>query len=386
MTTNEFHRLVIVGAGLGGLTLARILQLHGLDAVIFEGDTSRDARNQGGTLDMHLESGQFALKEAGLEAEFLAIARPEGQRMRIADKAGAFLWDDDPGAESVGTGERPEVDRGALRDLLIDSIEPERIRWGHKVTRIEPLDNGRHAVHFENGKSITAGVLVGADGAWSRVRSLLSDAMPTYTGVSFVEIGIPNADQTHPEIAQLVGHGSMLALADNKGLLAQRNGDGRIRVYVALRVTEEALEQITTQLTDPAIAKQTLLAQFADWAPQLTALIDACDDSFIPRKINMLPIGLTWKSQPGMTLLGDAAHLMSPFAGEGANLAMLDAAEFASALLAAKDPRAGIQTYEARMFARGKAAAEESARNLDLCVSIDGAANLATQMAAYTID
>lgn len=384
MKTNKFHRLAIVGAGLGGLTLARILQKHGLDAVIFEGDAFRDSRNQGGTLDMHAESGQFALKEAGLEAEFLAVARPEGQRMRIADKTGALHWDDDPDAQTTGNGDRPEVDRGALRDLLIDSLEPGTIRWGHKVTKIEPLENGCHALYFENGEFVAVGVLIGADGAWSRVRALLSDAMPTYTGVSFVEIGIPNADRDHPEIATLVGHGSMLALSDNKGLLAQRNGDGRIRVYVALRISEEGLEQFNAPFDDPDQARETLLAHFADWSPQLTALINACDDGFITRRINMLPIGLAWQSQPGVTLIGDAAHLMSPFAGEGANLAMLDAADLAKTLLETKDPKAAIQLYESKMFSRASAAAEESARNLDICISADGAANLAAQMLAYT--
>ncbi|RQQ57187.1 FAD-dependent oxidoreductase [Burkholderia stagnalis] len=379
-TAHEFHRLAIVGAGLGGLTLARIMQKHGLDAVIFEGDASRDARSQGGTLDMHAESGQQALKDAGLEAAFLAIARPEGQRMRVADKTGLFHWDE---PEAPDTLDRPEVDRRALRDLLIDSLEPGRIRWDHKLVSIVPAEHGCHVLHFANGKSVTVGVLIGADGAWSRVRTLLTDAKPLYTGVSFVEIGIPDADRTHPDIANLVGHGSLLALSDNKGLLAQRNGDGRIRIYVAFRMPENRLETLGIPFDRPAEARQALLTHFADWAPHLTELISACDDSFVPRPINMLPIGLAWESQPGVTLIGDAAHLMSPFAGEGANLAMLDAAEFAKALLATKDPSEAIKSYEEKMFERAKLAAEESARNLDLCIAPDGAENFTKQMAAY---
>lgn len=235
MAATEFHRVAIIGAGLGGLTCARILQQCGLDAVIFERDAAPDARNQGGTLDMHAEAGQRALRDAGLEAEFRSIARPEAQGLRIVDKTGKSHWDDVGMPE---TFDRPEVDRKALRDLLIASLDPSRIRWGHKLTRIEAAEGG-HVLHYENGKVAKAGVLLGADGARSCVRPLLSDAKPHYTGVSFIEIGIPDVERNHPNVANLVGRGSLMALSDDKGILAQTNGDGRLRVYLAFRTHEE---------------------------------------------------------------------------------------------------------------------------------------------------
>ncbi|MBF8721808.1 FAD-dependent oxidoreductase [Pseudomonas guariconensis] len=380
MTEPEFHRIAIIGAGLGGLTLARILQKHGLEAVIFERDASRDACSQGGTLDMHAESGQRALRDAGLEAEFQAVARPEGQGLRIVDKVGHFHWDETGDSANF---DRPEVDRGALRDLLIDSLEPGCILWGHELINIEPVERGCHVLHFENGACIKAGVLVGADGAWSRVRPLISDAKPFYTGVSFIEISIPDAKQNHRGIANIVGKGSLLALSDNKGLLAQANGDGRIRVYAAFRVPEDWLSTCGIPFDRPAEAREALLDLFSDWEPEFTEMICACDDSFIPRPINMLPIGLTWDDQPSVTLLGDAAHLMSPFASEGANLAMLDAAEFAEELLATREPSLAIKKYNAKLFVRAKAAAGESSRNLDICIAPDGAARLAKQLLIY---
>lgn len=380
MSAREFHSVAIIGGGLGGLTLARLLQKQGIDALIFERDASRDVRSQGGSLDMHVEAGQRALRDAGLEAQFRSVARPEGQGLRIVDKAGTSYWDE---MGAPGTFDRPEVDRGLLRDLLIDSLEPSRIRWDHSLSRVEPTEHDGHLLHFESGKSITAGVVIGADGAWSRVRPLLTPASLLYTGISFVEIGIPDAEHAHAEVARMVGHGTFMALCDDKGLLAQCNGDGRIRVYVAFRMPENGLDASGIPFDRPAKARQALLACFTDWAPELTALIRACDDSFLPRPINILPIGLTWESQPAMTLVGDAAHLMSPFAGAGANLAMLDAAELASELLATPHPSQAIKAYETKMFARAKEAAEESARNLELCISPDGAERLAKQMAIY---
>jgi 2-polyprenyl-6-methoxyphenol hydroxylase-like FAD-dependent oxidoreductase len=380
MSEREFLRIAIIGAGLGGLTFARTLQKNGLDAVIFERDANRHARSQGGTLDMHVESGQRALADAGLEAEFRAIARPEGQGLKVVDKAGNFLWNEEDDPESF---DRPEVDRGTLRDMLIDSLEASRIRWGQKLVRIEPVENGCHILHFENGSSVKAGVLVGADGALSRVRKLLTDAKPIYTGVSFVEIGIPDADNTHPELSKMVGKGSFMALSDNKGLIAQRNGDGRIRVYVAFRMEEDGLKNSGILFDQPAEARAAILERFSDWAPELTDLIRYCDDVFMPRPINMLKIGLDWESQPGVTVIGDAAHLMSPFAGAGANLAMLDASELVRELIAARDPSVAIKAYEAKMFERAKEMGEESARNLDLCIAPNGAEQLAEQMAIY---
>ncbi|MGO7136467.1 FAD-dependent oxidoreductase [Rhizobium leguminosarum] len=374
---SESHNIVIVGGGIGGLTLARILQTHGLDVTVFEQEASRDLRGQGGSLDMHVESGQLALKEAGLKAEFRAIARPEGQGLRIVDKTGKFHWNES-GAEE--TFQRPEVDRGVLRDLLLDSLKPDTIRWKHKLNLAEPIEKGRYLIHFENGECVRAGVLVGADGAWSRVRPLLTDATPVHTGVNFVEAGIPDAEQTHPALATMVGHGNFMALSDNKGLLAQRNGDGRIRVYVAFRTTEDGLQKSGIPFERPEEARRALLSCFSDWVPELTGLIRACDDSFLPRPINMLPIGLNWESKPGVTLIGDAAHLMSPFAGEGANLAMLDAAELAKAMLATDNSVDAIKAYETTMFLRAERAAKESAENLELCFTPDGAERLARQM------
>jgi 2-polyprenyl-6-methoxyphenol hydroxylase-like FAD-dependent oxidoreductase len=353
-------RIAVVGGGPGGLTLARVLQTRGLTATVFELDDSATSRQQGGTLDMQTETGQVALKAAGLDERFFAIARFEGQDGRLLDKSGTVLLDRKAGPEERA---QPEIDRGDLRRLLLDSLAPGVVRWGSKVDAVRPVGDGTHEVTV-NGISEVFDLVVGADGAWSRVRPLVSPAQPAYSGVTFVEVGFEDAERHHPEISRLVGNGSMFALSDNRGLIAQRNADDHIRVYVAFRVAEG-------WLVDPADARATLLAMFADWAPELRALLTDCGDSFVVRPLYALPVPHVWQTRAGVTLLGDAAHLMSPFSGLGANLAMLDGADLANAIADAPDLETAVRDYESVMLPRGREAAVGAAKGLDSAIAAD---------------
>lgn len=296
---------------------------------------------------------------------FRRFVRPEGEAMRILDQHGTVFIDE---TAADGAASRPEIHRTALHDMLVASLDPGSIVWGHKVTSIAALAGGQHLLTFTDGSSTSVDLLVGADGAWSKVRSLVSSAKPEYTGISFLELHLLDVDRTHPEAAALVGGGTLFALSDNKGMIAQRNGDGRVRVYVALRVPQEWTANNGVDWTAAPAARAALLAQFADWSNQLTDLIRHADDTIIPRLIYALPTGHAWPRVPGVTLLGDAAHVMSPFAGEGANLAMLDATELALALIEHGDDReAALAQYEAALFPRSAEAAAESATSLEMC-------------------
>lgn len=357
----------IVGGGLGGLVLARVLQIHGIPSTVYEGDASADARSQGSSLDMHEESGQFALHTAGLYQEFRRLTHPQGEAMRVLDKAGTVLIDQAP---EGGEGGRPEIDRAALRRLLIASLDPERIAWGHKLTAVRSRDGGRHALTFADGSSTVVDLLIGADGTWSKVRPLLSTTKPEYCGISYVELHLANVDERHPDSAALVGPGLMFALSDNKAMIG--HGGKHIHLGASLRVPQDWVASSGVDWSDAPAARSALLRAFADWSDELTDLIRNCDDTIIPRPIYALPSGHTWERVPGVTLLGDAAHVMSPYAGEGANLAMLDAAELALAIVAPGDKiEAALTQYEAAMFPRSAAAAAQSAQGLDMCFAAD---------------
>jgi len=341
-------RIVIAGGGVGGLTLARILHRHGIGAVVYERDAGRSARAPGGMLDLHPESGQRALADAGLTARFRTEARPEGEEHRILDPAGRTLVHHKPQPGSFAG--RPEIDRGALRDLLLDSLPAGTVRWQHRLIAAAPRPGGGFGLTFDGGRHADCDLLIGADGARSVVRSLLTDA-PLSAVSTLVELSIGDADRRHPELAELVGPGNLWCMGVRQILAAQRLGDGSIRVGISLPADGRDI--------DAYRSKRALLALFDGWNPTLTALIDAGDRPPNPRRIEAMPTGTRWAHRPGITLIGDAAHLMPPV-GEGANQAMLDAAELAAALVA--DPGTALRTYEEAMFRRTQPIAERSAR------------------------
>ncbi|MBN6035652.1 NAD(P)/FAD-dependent oxidoreductase [Amycolatopsis sp. 195334CR] len=354
--------IAIVGAGLGGLLLARVLRVNGIESVVYERESARGARGQGGMLDIH--SGQRALRDAGLLDQFFAIARGEGQDMRLLEPDGTLLLQEDTpeGAPLL----RPEVDRADLRDLLLDSLPEDVVRWGHAF---ESAGDG--VVHFADGRSADYDLLVGADGAQSRVRALVTDARPVHLGQNVVEIGIPDIDHTHPDLAAMVGRGNYWVLGDGLSLAAQRNGDGRVRIGLSFyRTPEDWFATSGIPFDDPAAARARLVELLPGWDPGITALIEACDDTIVARSITTLPPGLTWPPTPGVTLIGDAAHLMPPV-GEGANMALLDGAVLGLALAAHDDPATAVAEYEREMYARTGAAARMSAEIQELLTAPD---------------
>ncbi|MGW1316806.1 FAD-dependent oxidoreductase [Streptomyces sp. NPDC002426] len=361
MTTSTTP-VTIIGAGLGGLTLARVLHVHGIAATVYESDPSAAARTQGGQLDIHEEDGQRALADAGLTEEFLAIIHAGADAARVLDQDGKLLLD----IPGEGSMTRPEVLRGDLRQILLDSLPEGTVRWGRKVSGVRPLGDGRHEVTFTDGATVTSELLVGADGAWSRVRPLLSDAKPSYIGTTFVETYLHDVDRRHAATAAAVGEGAMYALAPGKGIVAHREAGNVLHTYVELNRSAEWIAD--TDFTDPAAAGARIAAEFEGWAPELTALITDGETAPVARMIHTLPDGHRWDRVPGVTLIGDAAHLMPP-SGDGANLAMYDGAELGKAIAAhPQDTEAALAAYEQAMFPRSARFYEDASEIIDICL------------------
>lgn len=378
---SQHVKLAIIGGGISGPICARVLQNHGHDVVVFEREASRQSRPgaSSGNLDMHEESGQWALKQAGLYDQFCAQILEGGQDLKVVDNEGKVHWEE---VGPPGDAGRPEIHRPALRNLLLDALHSGTLQWGHKLMAVEAQGSHSQSLRFADGSTITADLVIGADGARSRVRPLVTDARATYCGAGHFDFNIPDADRLHPDVAKFVGQGSLCALGDNKGVLAQRTSDGSIQAWATCRMSEDDFTQLQHDKVweDPVASKQAVAAMFQGWPSEIISMIHASDGNFIRRPFMALPTGLTWPSQPNVTLLGDAAHLTSPFAGEGANMAMQDGAELALELVEARNPADAIAAYEAKMFARTKTAAQDSAEGLDIMIAPNGAENLTAFM------
>ena len=365
MKKQDLKHIAIVGGGPGGLMLGLLLQRQGFSFTIYERGYQNMHSDRGGSLDIHDDSGQLPLKVAGIFENFRKHARYEGEDTRIVNKDGEILYDED----AEGEGNRPEIDRGKLCDIIMEQIHPENIKYGFKFEKLIQRDNGEVELVFENGTTVMTDLVIGADGAFSQIRSYLTNAKPEYTGISMIEM---NSDENeHPDLLKFNKNGKLIGLGGDQAILGQRNGDGRIMAYISFKTKYEKLDEYRKLSLDAL--KERLLAEYSDWDSELQNYIAYSYDDIKFRRIYKLPIGLTWATQPNITIIGDAAHLMSPFAGEGVNMALYDAYLLAESFKNFNNLTEVLKVYEQQMFEITKIHAKESQDNLEIFFSENGA-------------
>lgn len=253
---------------------------------------------------MHEDSAQLALQEAGLYEEFLANSRPDGEVLKIFTPSGKVLLDEN---ENYGVGRpdqmknRPEIDRVLLRGILLDSLLPDSVKWAKKLLKVEPAENQTYNLHFQDGTIETGfDIVVGADGTWSKTRPTLSGMRPHYSGVTGLDVSITNADTDRPEQGKRCGGGMCLTIGKNKGILAQKNGNGSVRVYAFQRCPEHWHKECGINWADTENAKQRLMEEYyGDWDQGSKDMIIKADPEIIVRPMYMLPIGFNWHHKPG---------------------------------------------------------------------------------------
>ncbi len=319
-------------------------------ATVYDADASVDARDAGGTLDLHADMGQIAIEDAGLTDAFFRLARPEGQAKSRRDHRGTLIGSFVPEALDVAA---PEIDRGLLRRMIYEGVDAANVKWGHRLVAATPTGEGVHRLRFANGEETEVDLVIGADGTWSRVRPLVSDAVLRYTGITFVNCRFDEVDTRHPEVAALVGDGHLFS-GDGAGhaIIVQRNSYRVVRGYLGLRTEADWWRQHGFEGADPPRVRDYLLHEFQAWAPEMKRFLTEADGPYIDRPIWVLPAPLRWSHTPGVTLLGDAAHVMAPFGGFGVNLALLDGAELARAIAEQRTTEAAVEGYEQVMLRR----------------------------------
>ncbi|EME84332.1 uncharacterized protein MYCFIDRAFT_207245 [Pseudocercospora fijiensis CIRAD86] len=310
--------IAILGAGPAGLTLARLLEQKGFNYVVFERDSHRSERPQGGSLDIHVGSGQLAVKEAGLWDDFLKFARYDAPTT-ITDKNGkvALRMDPEPGE---GVFDRPEIDRTALRNLLLDSIPASKIQWGRKVSRVSRSKGGTTGFQL----------VVGADvGCSSPLQPTCAE--PIYEGLAYLATSVEPKHSVYPKIVRRAEKGSFNSVGSGKMLTLQYTGDGLYNMYIGLKLPESwAATEGASLLQDPTALRKWLIGEpFADWAESVTDVIRDGEGGFRVWSLGSVPLeSLNWTSVAGVTLVGDAAHVTYPN-GEGVNNAMHDSLQLA---------------------------------------------------------
>jgi 2-polyprenyl-6-methoxyphenol hydroxylase-like FAD-dependent oxidoreductase len=392
-TSIQQPKIAIIGAGPASLALANVLRKHSVPFTVFE--SSPELRTQGGSLDLHPESGQLALKEAGLWEQFMKHARPESDVMKIVTMDGEVLWDENTvDKQEVKEEEkydgRPEIDRIALANLMFENLAKGAVKFGRKLKEVVPsaTQEGQYKLHFSNGTQETGfDLVVGGDGAWSKVRKLLDPTMPSYSGISSVTLRC-NDIKSNPWLLDYIGEGSMMAFGKDCAVQSQRQGDGSLRTYASLRVPENFLETCGIDWSNTVTAvKQYVDGYFSDIHADLKRVIFSSTDGLDSRALYELPIGFRWPSCSGVTLIGDAAHVFTPFAGEGVNVGMKDALVLAQEIVKVsngeKSLDEGVKTYEEEMFPRSTEAAVRTAEGKEGHFNGEGSRHFADMMRAH---
>lgn len=360
-------QIAIIGGGPGGLTLARLLQLKGVNVKVYERDIDKNARVQGSPLDLHDDSGLAALRKANLLDEFKQNYLVGADKTTITNAMAEVIFSDHETEQSEDFGHehfRPEIDRGALRKILLDSLQPENIVWDSHFLSMEKQDEG-WLLHFKNEKNAYADIVIGADGANSKIRPYITDIKPFYSGITMLEGNVYEAEKYVPNISAILRGGKIMTFGNEKDILMGQKANGEIGFYASFKTEENWAIKSGLDFSDKSQILEWFKTTYSEWSNVWQELFENATTPFIPRPINCMPLNQTWEALPNVTILGDAAHLMPPFAGEGVNMAMLDALELSERLTTNQHNsiQDAISFYETNMRKRASRMAKESLEN-----------------------
>lgn len=355
LLTNK--KIAIIGAGPVGLTMARLLQQNGIDVTVYERDKDPKARIWGGTLDLHKSSGQDAMQKAGLLEKYYEKAIPMGRN--VADYSGKILFTKESSEEEQY--DNPEINRNDLRTLLIDSLKENTVVWNSKLTDIEEQNEKWH-LYFENGKTAAADFVIGANGGMTSIRKYITNAEVEFTGTYMIQGEVTQPQTKCPDFYELCDD-KILMVSNNGNLLVANPKNNKSLSYNVIFKMPETLE-IDFQNTENIAV--FLSNKLSDWGESYKQLFRSTS-IFTGLPTKKISVEKAWKNNRPLpiTLIGDAAHLMPPFAGQGANIGLLDALILSENLLNEefKTIESAIKNYEERMFVYAKEAQEETREN-----------------------
>ncbi|OXA76639.1 2-polyprenyl-6-methoxyphenol hydroxylase [Flavobacterium aquidurense] len=339
-------KIAIIGGGPVGLTTARILQINGADVTVYERDINAQARTSGGTLDIHSDSGQLAIQKADLMDEFYKYARPTGEKM--ADMHGNITSEEMP--DETNAYSRPEIDRNDLRKIMLENLPENTIIWDSQLINIEKSGEQYH-LEFKNGNSAEADFVIVANGGRSKARKFVTAKKPYLSGTYIIQGEIENPDRDYPEFKPKYGNGNVMAMGEHKMFYTHTLRNGSMHFGVSFKTDEDWILNNGIDFNNDTDVIAFLNKTFENWGDDYkTFFANSTDFSGLP--LRMFSLEESWKEHSNITLVGDAAHLMPPFAGEGVNMGLLDAYHLTENLTSGKfkDLQSAIDDYEQKMF------------------------------------
>jgi 2-polyprenyl-6-methoxyphenol hydroxylase-like FAD-dependent oxidoreductase len=220
------------------------------------------------------------------------------------------------------------------------------------------------------GKTALVDIAIGNDGANSRLRELVTTIRPEYVGVSRVEGIVPAAKQTIPELWDLLGGSALIALGGERTIGMGTKPDGSVLIYAGLKTHDDTARASLDEASGPDQGVAWFHANFEGWSELWDPLFREAV-SMVWRPLLVCPSNQQWEPKPNVTLIGDAAHVMPPYAGEGVNMAMLDALMLSKLLLSEESPSGAIAKYEAEMFARMRDMTADTMANTEMFYAPD---------------
>lgn len=341
--------IAIIGAGPAGLTLAKLLQQQGAQVAVYEREPAQVWEARGGSLELQQAAGFQAMEATGLIGQLNLVHRPESARLKMYDKYKALILEIPPVADS---GCDPEIDRKDLYRVLSGSLEPGTIHWEYQFKTLTVKDN-RYELQFDHKENVTADIVIGADGAQSRLRPFLTPVKAVYSGTTLIHGVVEQPKVQCPELYKMVNKGTLFAVNNGKSIIVQEKANGNLEFYCSARYPEDWISTSGIDFKSKPAVVNYLEDFYVGWNPVFYQLFAAARH-FVPRPVYATPVTQSWETQPNITVIGDAAHVIPSFASAGINMAMKDACVLADNLCNAghKSIGAAISTYELEMLAR----------------------------------